>query len=136
MCRTPGCARPPSLASARSSTAFASVAADPEAGSPVTWSHSAHGVRFISASANSAATSRSSGWRWYASRMATAYAAFQAEQSAAGLADGYREVSVRASARSTGEASSARLSAAADAANARDTDDDLSTASKDSHGLL
>ena len=44
-----------------SRTIFASAVAAPSAGSPVTMFHSAHGVRFISASANSTATSMSPG---------------------------------------------------------------------------
>ena len=50
----------PSPAPARAS---ASTVSAPSAGSPVVMSHSCHGVRFISASANSAATSRSSRMR-------------------------------------------------------------------------
>ena len=68
--------------------------------------------------------------------MAAAYAWFHAEPSPVSSADGYRAVSARVSARSTGVAPSARLSAAAAAACARDTDVALSTGSKASQGLL
>jgi len=78
MCKTPGWARPPAVARALPRTALASMAAEPAAGSPVAWSHSAHGVRLSNASANSAATSRSPGWDWYTARIASAYPAFQA----------------------------------------------------------
>ena len=88
ICRTPGCASPPGLARARSSTSLASAAAASGACSPVTRSHSAHGVRFNSASASSAATSRSSGYIRYTSRMPSAYREFHsAPRSASPAAD-------------------------------------------------
>ena len=136
MCKMPGCARPPPRASARSRTALASSVPAPAAGSPVARFHSAHGVRFISASANSVATSRSSGWDRYTSRIASAYPALHAEQSSAGSADGYLAASAPTSARSTAVAPAARLAAAADAAKARETTEDLSARSNASHGLL
>ena len=127
---------PPGRARARSRTARASAVAAPAAGCPVAWSHRSHGVRFISASASSAATSRSSGQDWYTSRMAPAYPAFHGPQSAAGAADGYRAASAPASARSAGEAPPARAVACCAAAKARDTDDASSASPNASQGLL
>ena len=64
MCSTPGCVRPAGDSSARSSTSWARAVCAPAAGEPVRRSHSSHGVRFISASAYSAATSGSCGNSW------------------------------------------------------------------------
>ena len=136
MCRTPGWACPPGRPRARSSTARASAVAAPLDGCPVAWSHRAHGVRFISASASSAATSRSSGQDWYTSRMASAYPVFHGPQSAAGAADGYRAATARTSARSTGAALAARAAASWAALNARDTEEASSAWPNASQGLL
>ena len=50
-CRTPGCLRPSSVASAASRMRLASMTRDPGAGSPVLVSHSAHAETFSNASA-------------------------------------------------------------------------------------
>jgi hypothetical protein len=103
MCSRPGWGRAPfEPAIPRSSTAIASAVSAPSAGSPVWRSQSSQGVRPISASANSEATSWSSPNSVWTARMAAAYSSLHGAQSSAGVSSGKRARSASISACSTG----------------------------------